>query len=444
MDEPIFPGATAQCFRLTSQTAKFWHNCHNGLPAKANLWGAKASYVVLPSLVFVVGLPAMAVSGYLGFMGCAASPKRGNLASNPAEARRLHFTFVVPAHNEAQGIGRTVESLRAVEYPDAKFSVLVVADNCADDTKDRAMAAGARVLERHDSHHRGKGYALEYAFETLMSEGTSDAIVVVDADTDVSTNILEAIEDRILQGERVLQAHYGVRNAEDSWRTRLMEFAFTLYHGVRSTARERLSLSTGLRGNGMAFTMDALRRVPYKSYSLVEDVEYGIELGLNGIRVAYVTDTVVRGEMVGGGAASESQRLRWEQGRQGLVRRYAAQLLFRAVSERSPLLFDLALDILTPPLTTIVVFSTVGSVVALAMVVTGTTGFWVLAPWTIACVSLVTYIARGVQMSPQGPRVLLDFVHIPKYVAWKIFLRLRGASAKSNAWVRTARKGETT
>ena len=58
-------------------------------------------------------------------------------------------------------------------------------------------------------------------------------------------------------------------------------------HKVRSRGREHLRLSTGIRGNGWCVTHALLREVPYRYYSLTEDVEYGIALGLAGHRVQF-------------------------------------------------------------------------------------------------------------------------------------------------------------
>ena len=74
----------------------------------------------------------------------------------------------------------------------------------------------------------------------------------------------------------------GVLNPQDSWRTRLMAIALASFHRVRSRARERLRLSCGIRGNGWCITHRLLREVPYRAYSLAEDIEYGIDLGLAG------------------------------------------------------------------------------------------------------------------------------------------------------------------
>jgi 1,2-diacylglycerol 3-beta-glucosyltransferase len=393
-------------------------------------------------LLLVLGIPGMVTGSYLGCLGALARPRQRGANVPDSGGFKPCFTFVVPAHDEAEGIQRTVKSLLAVDYPKDKFSVLVVADNCSDQTKERAEGAGARVLERVDELRRGKGYALELAFQTLLAEGISEAIVVVDADTDVSANLLLAMAARLSAGELAMQAHYGVRNVDDSWRTRLMDYAFTLFHGVRSTARERMGLSSGLRGNGMAFTPEALRRVPYQSYSLVEDVEYGIELGLHGIRVAYVGEAEVLGEMVTGSQSSESQRLRWEQGRSSLVARYGFGLLRRGIRERNAMLLDLALDVLTPPLTKVVLRTGVGLLFATGAVATGVASPIAVVPWLASATGIGIYLARGVQLAPGGGRVLIDLVHVPKYIIWKLLLSNREQPKDEETWVRTARKGE--
>ena len=170
----------------------------------------------------------------------------------------MRFAVVVPAHNEQDGIAATVENLLAVDYPKELFSVVVVADNCSDETAARAEKAGARVFVRHDDKLRGKGYALAHAFERLAAE--VDAIVVVDADTVVSPNLLLAFAARIQAGAKAVQADYAVRNPNAAWRTRLMAIAFGAFHVLRSLARERMGLSAGLRGNGMCFTTALLKK----------------------------------------------------------------------------------------------------------------------------------------------------------------------------------------
>ena len=120
-----------------------------------------------------------------------------------------------------------------------------------------------------------------------MRQGFATAVAVIDADAAVSANLLEAFAARIDHGARAIQAHYGVLNPMVSWRTQLLSIAKGAFHTVRSRARQRLGLSCGVRGNGWCVTPELLRAVPYRYFSLTEDVEYGIALGRAGYRVEY-------------------------------------------------------------------------------------------------------------------------------------------------------------
>nr|AIA96069.1 CAZy families GT2 protein [uncultured Bordetella sp.] len=69
----------------------------------------------------------------------------------------MRFDVLVPAHDEEATIAATVASLRAMDWPEECFRVIVVADNCSDETVARAKAAGARVIERHQPELRARG-----------------------------------------------------------------------------------------------------------------------------------------------------------------------------------------------------------------------------------------------------------------------------------------------
>jgi cellulose synthase/poly-beta-1,6-N-acetylglucosamine synthase-like glycosyltransferase len=391
------------------------------------------------SLLALAALPVACASAYL--FALTLRSRRGKPPE--AEKPQTRFQFVVPAHDEAAGIGRTVESLLAVNYPRGLFEVLVIADNCTDDTAARARAAGARALERADPARRGKGYALACAFAAVRREGRADAVVVVDADTVVSSNLLRAFDARLQSGANAVQADYAVANVDDGWRTRLMAIAFGMFHVVRSTARENLGVSCGLRGNGMCFTTELLAEIPHEAFSVVEDVEYGIRLGERGHRVHYAGEAHVYGDMVSSERASRSQRERWERGRAQMARRHALPLLRRAVAERSLLLADLAADLLVPPLSVLVAATVAGSAASLVLAVATRRPNVAGVLFGASGAFLLAYGLRGWRLSGTGLRGLASLAWAPGYVAWKatLPLRRRGKSGVSG-WVRTAREGQ--
>ena len=80
-----------------------------------------------------------------------------------------HVVVLIPAHDEEGSIAQSVRAFEAQTYPAERFEVVVVADNCTDDTARLARAAGAEVLVRDEPDVRGKGQALRWAIERLLA-----------------------------------------------------------------------------------------------------------------------------------------------------------------------------------------------------------------------------------------------------------------------------------
>lgn len=385
-------------------------------------------------VLLLLAVPALVSSGYLLCLTLLS----GKLPLLRSKHRQLRFDVIVPAHNESAAIGRTISSLKRIDWPADRFRILVCADNCTDDTAKQARDAGATVLERTNLDLRGKGYALDHTFAASLSEGFADAVVIVDADTEVSTNLLDAIAARLENGAQAAQVHYGVLNPLVSWRTRLFTIATGAVHILRSRARERLRVSCGVRGTGWCVTHEVLRRVPYRAYSLTEDVEYGIDLGLAGISVAYVDEADANPEMTSGEQGARTQRQRWESGRFQLIRAKTSELLVAAWQRRSLPCLDLAIDLLVPPISyvalNIILLMTIGAAASYWLAVSP---IWLwLAEGSALAVGI--YVLRGWHLSGVGLRGAVDLACAPIFLIWK--LRLLLSRGRSNEWTRTERE----
>ena len=389
---------------------------------------------ILWGVLLLLAIPAVLACLYLLAL-TALSWRNASLA---APDRALRFDVIIPAHNEAAGITRTLTSLSRLQWPQSGFRIFVVADNCSDDTASVAAAEGAHVLERRDDHLRGKGYALRHAFDHSARDAWADAVVVVDADSEVSPQLLSAIAAELAHGAQAVQVHYDVLNPDVSWRTRLMTIAMGAFHTVRSRARERLGLSCGIRGNGWCVTHALLRQVPYRAYSLTEDIEYGIDLGVHGYRVHYAENAKVYGEMVSSASRAGSQRQRWEQGRFQLIRERTLPLLRLAISRPSRVCLDLALDLMVLPLSYIVLnvialglFSGLAALVSAPLLI----GLWLAA----ACLfCLILYFLRGWSLSGTGLSGLGALFCAPVFIVWKLIVLATGR--RTTQWTRTERE----
>lgn len=391
-------------------------------------------HYILELALWILSVPAVGACAYLlGFTALSAA-----LPLPAPSARKLRFDVIVPAHNEELVIAQVIGSLLRIEWPADRFRVIVVADNCTDATAAVAAAAGAHVMQRLDQEKRGKGYALDFAFKASRARGWADAVVVIDADAEVSPNLLESFACRMERGEHAVQAHYGVSNTGASWRTRLLSIAKAAFHIVRSRARERLKLSCGIRGNGWSVTHALLDRVPYKAFSLTEDLEYGIELGMAGYRVAYADEAHADAEMVSREKDARKQRQRWERGRFILIRSKSLPLLGQALRARSTVCLDLALDLLVLPLSYVVL--NIAALLVLAALAAASEPSFRAWMWLGAgcAAALVAHILRGWQLSGAGLRGLFDLARAPFFLLWKILVMLQGR--EMNEWVRTRRE----
>ena len=393
-----------------------------------------AALLLLKLLMLALAVPAGIGCLYLLQQTLLSWP----LPPPPRSRRELKFDLIVPAHNEAGVIARTIANLKRIDWPADRFRILVVADNCTDDTAAIARAAGASVIERQDDTLRGKGYALQYAFAHSLRECRASAIAVVDADAEVSTNLLEAFASRLERGAQAIQVHYGVLDPDGSWRTRLLAIAMAAYHIVRSRARERQHVSSGIRGNGWCVTRELLQQTPYSSFSLAEDIEYGIALGLAGHRVWYAGEAEAAQHMTADPLVARKQRQRWEFGRFRLIRTSTLPLLRAALTRPSGVCLDLALDLIVLPITYVAL--NVGALLLLALLANWLwPGFRGWMEFSLGCVAAIAlYVARGWSLSGTGLRGLLDLIGAPIFIIWKVMLML--TSRPQAEWVRTERK----
>lgn len=327
----------------------------------------------------------------------------------------LRFIVLVPAHNEAPNISATLESLNELDHP--AMSVIVIADNCTDDTAEVARKCGVTVLERDDPERRGKGPALHWAIPRVLANPDVDVVVIVDADTIVDRSLLSCLSWHFVRGADAVQVDYRVRNPGDSWRTRLLDVGFTAQHRVRSSGRSALGMSAGLHGNGMAFSRATLEEVPYTAFSVVEDIEYDLLLGRCDRRVIACSATHVAGDMPTTAEDAGAQRTRWEAGRTSVARRHRRAFVRRAVTQRDRVAAGHAADLAMPPLTTSVtalsaatmltsISPTRGGVVALAFGWAGLGG----------------HVAASIARSNNPKASIRALGRVPAYAAWKLRL----------------------
>ncbi len=255
------------------------------------------------------------------------------------------FALIVAAHNEETVVEDIVTSLKAMDYPADKFEVFVVADNCTDKTAEIAKKAGAVVLERFNAEKRGKGYAMEFAFEHIFAlKENYEYICVFDADNVVKTDFLTEMNSKINEGYRAVQGYLDSKNPGDNWLT----FSYSLWYWINNRmsqlARGNLDIGCRLGGTGFAVESELIKTYGWGATCLAEDTEFTLKLALNDIKVGWAHGAVVYDEKPTLLGTSIHQRKRWMQGLSEVATRYVKPLLKKGIKEGSTDAFHMLMN----------------------------------------------------------------------------------------------------
>jgi len=264
-------------------------------------------------------------------------------------APRKSFAVLVAAHNEEKVIAPLLENLRALDYPKELYEVFVICDNCTDRTASIAARHGVHAMERFDEARRGKGYAMEWMLARLWErERQFDAVVVFDADNLVSRNFLLEMNDKLIDGHRVVQSYVETKNPFDSWVSVSYAITYWFINRMWQQARHNWGMATTLAGTGMCFEATLLKELGWNATSLTEDVEFTARCIRADIFPTWANRAIVYDEKPITLLSSCRQRLRWMRGHTDCARRYMKPLLLQALRTRRFAHFDAVMYLFQP------------------------------------------------------------------------------------------------
>ncbi len=352
----------------------------------------------------------------------------------PPDGARGPIAVVIPAHDEAAAVGATVAAARAQLAGGDR--ILVVADNCTDNTASAARAAGAEVAERQDAARRGKGYALQHGVDRLR-EAPPETVVFLDADCSAAPGAIDRIARRAVLRRRPVQALYLARPAAEAGpASAVSAFAWLLLNRVRMTGLQKLGGFSRLTGSGMAFPWALAAERRFATGEIVEDLAMTVSLIGEGTPPVLDTGAVVESELARSRSGAATQRARWELGSLRLAARQAGALFARGLGGDWRALL-MAFDLLVPPLTVLGAVIVLGCLVSIPFALAGRSAplalFW-NAGLLFAVAIAVAWFAYGRMVLP-----LRTLAGLGDYLLGK--LRVYGGEGRESArrWTRTDR-----
>lgn len=399
--------------------------------------------------LFAIGL---FVPVFVLFVECiAALLPRQQTDLSFALVTRPRVDILVPAHNEAAGINATLQSLLPQLL--GQDRLIVIADNCDDETATIARQKGVTVIERQEPECRGKGYALDYGLQFIATT-PPDVVVMVDADCIVEPDTIDKLTYFCAATACPVQAVYLLEQPlNPSPKDLVSAFAFTVKNLVRPQGLARLGKPCLLTGTGMAFPWSVIHKASLSTGDIVEDMKLGIDLAIAGHPPKYCFDARVTGILPQQAHAAKSQRTRWEHGHlqtllhqvPRLVRESFNQKRFDEVQAGSSdhrwsnlNLLALALDLCVPPLSLLVMMWLAAMGVTLLALALGAV-FMPISLLTIEGLLILISIFVAWAKYGRDTLPLLTLLTVPLYILSKIPLYLAFLIQPETKWIRTER-----
>lgn len=262
---------------------------------------------------------------------------------------RLPNTIViVPAHNEGENLRPTLDDLLAAQWPG--MEVLVVADNCDDDTAAISREYNVNTIERNNPDQRGKGYALQYGIDHVRSK-PPEFVIFVDADSRFKPDTLRNLVQAAAMAQRPVQSLYKMNvPAEAPSKARISQFAWTVMNEVRMRGLSRFANVTRFTGVGLAASWPVISSFRFGSDAITEDHELTFELAKRRLAPVFDPTLLIESDFPIGTEAEISQRARWERGSLNVLTKRGVSGLFSGTVTGNIQLAAISLDALLPPL----------------------------------------------------------------------------------------------
>ena len=270
-------------------------------------------------LIGVYALRTVGLGATAGQAVAALEPQDGFQAQNGQPSQNppmVGVDVVVAARDEESVIGRLVERLMALRWPEALLRVWIIDDGSEDRTAERLVELQQRhpqlqVVRRSRQAGGGKSAALNEVLQRLQGRW----MLVLDADADMGPDLLERlIPYAEAGGWAAVQLRKAEVNSDQNWLTRgqAMEMAFD---AVVQEGRLAQGGVVELRGNGQLLRREVVLACDgFNEATVTDDLDLSFRLLLEGQPVGLLWNPPVQEEAVTTLAALWRQRQRWAEG----------------------------------------------------------------------------------------------------------------------------------
>ncbi len=236
------------------------------------------------------------------------------------QLKKYRIAVLIPCIREDRIIVDTAFQAKTHDYPEARFTVTVIADKLKPESIAELREIPVDVMEVNLSM---KSRSLHAALESV-NVVNSDIVMILDADNIMAPGCLEKVNAAFHAGFEAVQCHRTAKNKNTA--VALLdaiseEININLFRRGPSLA----GLSAAPIGSGMAFKTALVREIFSTQMILenpAEDREIDMQLMQRKIKMEFLDDALVFDEKVTNAGVFEKQRVRWLEAQVNHVRRF--------------------------------------------------------------------------------------------------------------------------
>ncbi|WP_150269991.1 glycosyltransferase family 2 protein [Paenibacillus tepidiphilus] len=258
---------------------------------------------------------ALIIAGYLYYIQTEAEELPEIKGGYP------FVSIMVPAHNEGKVIGRTVESLLALDYPHDRYEIIVINDNSADNSAGLLEAIQQKYPERNllvintDAVTGGKGKSNALNIGFTRSKG--ELIAIYDADNTPERPALRILVAEITADPRLgaVIGKFRTRNRDASLMTRFINIETLSFQWMAQAGRWKLFKLCTIPGTNYIMRRSIVEEVGgWDVKALAEDTEISFRIYRMGYRIKFQPKAVTWEQEPQTVKVWFRQRTRWAKG----------------------------------------------------------------------------------------------------------------------------------
>lgn len=232
------------------------------------------------------------------------------------------FAILIAARNEEAVIGELVHSLKDLDYPQDRYEITVIPNNCTDDTKGAAIAAGANVYECK-LPVKNKGDVLNQTINMYMGRDDIDAFIIFDADNIVDSQFLKEMNKALDSGDHVAMGFRDSKNPTETYMSSAYSVFYMVVNIFYNKPRMVLGMNSLISGTGFMTSKEVIKKIGgWETHTITEDVEHTIQASLANEHIAFVPTAILYDEQPTTLSQSWHQRIRWSVGSQQNLKLY--------------------------------------------------------------------------------------------------------------------------